>query len=143
VTSIGQPGFYDYFNLDPLSSYTASIIGAVNSLFAAGAALGAITQGWVGDWLGRKKAIFVSQIFCAVGGALCAGSVNIAMLIACRFIQGIGLGQSIVLVALYITEVANKNNRGLLSGLTGCGLASGYVTCSWVGFGSFFSTNET
>ncbi|KAF2102097.1 general substrate transporter [Rhizodiscina lignyota] len=142
VTSIGQPGFYAYFNLDSTSSYTASIIGAVNSLFAAGAAAGAIIQGWVGDWLGRKKAIIISQLFCVGGGALCAGSVNIAMLVSCRFFQGIGLGQSITLVSVYLTEVAHKNNRGLLSGLTACSLASGYVVCSWVGFAAFFSSNQ-
>jgi MFS family permease len=127
ITSIGQPGFYKYFNLDPTSAYTASIIGAVNSLFAAGAAVGAIAQGWVGDWLGRKRAIVGSCLFSLLGGALTAGSVNVAMLVTCRFIQGIGLGASIVLVSLYITEVAHKNNRGMLSGLIGCSLSSGYV----------------
>jgi MFS family permease len=157
ITSIGQPGFYKYFDLDPTSAYTASIIGAVNALFTAGAAVGAIAQGWVGDWLGRKLAIVISCLFCIVGGALTAGSINVAMLITCRFIQGIGLGASIVLVSLYITEVAHKNNRGLLSGLVGCSLSSGYVvyvhpsrsayladrySCSWVGFGAFFAKNE-
>ena len=127
VTSIGQPGFYSYFNLDPSSSYTASIVGAVSSLFAAGAAAGAIIQGFTGDALGRKKAIVMSALFCILGGALTAGSVNIAMLIVSRFIQGLGLGQSVTLVSLYLTEVAYKNNRGLLSGLTACSLASGYV----------------
>jgi MFS family permease len=97
----------------------------------------------VGDWLGRKKAIFVSQLICVSGAALTAGSVNITMLIVFRFWQGIGLGQSIVLVSLYITEVANKNNRGLLGGLVGCSLAAGYVVCSWVGFGGFFAKSET
>lgn len=69
----------------------------------------------------------MSQILALIGGALCAGSVNVAMLVTCRFIQGLGLGQSLTLVSLYITEVANKNNRGFLSGLTACGLSMGYV----------------
>ena len=115
----------------------------MNSLFAAGAAGGSIIQGIVGDKLGRKKAIVVASVFAAVGGALCAGSVNVAMLVACRFIQGIGLGMSVTIVAVYNTEVANKNNRGFLSGLTGCSLASGYVICSWVGFGAYFAKNHT
>lgn len=69
----------------------------------------------------------MSAVFCIVGGALTAGSVAIGMLIFCRFVQGLGLGQSITLVSLYLTEVAQKNNRGLLSGLTACSLATGYV----------------
>ena len=84
-------------------------------------------QGLVGDWLGRKKTIILSQLLALIGGALCAGAVNVAMLVATRFVQGMGLGQSLTLVSLYITEVANKNNRGLLNGLTACGLATGYV----------------
>ncbi|KIW05621.1 uncharacterized protein PV09_03492 [Verruconis gallopava] len=143
ITAIGEPGFFAYFKLDPTSSYTASIEGAINSLFAAGCFAGCLTQGYVGDWLGRKKAIIISQIIALIGGALCAGSVAIGELIACRFIQGVGLGQSLTLASVYLTEVANKNNRGLLSGLTACGLASGYVICSWVGFGAYFATSET
>jgi len=127
ITGIGEPGFFTYFKLDPTSAYTASIEGALNSLFAAGAFFGCISQGYVSDWLGRKKAIIISQIIALIGGALCAGSVSIGELIACRFIQGVGLGQSLTLASVYLTEVANKNNRGLLSGLTACGLASGYV----------------
>lgn len=143
VTSIGEPGFYKDLKLDPTSAYTASIIGAVNALFAAGAAAGAITQGFVGDILGRKKAIAIASAIALLGCALCTGSVNVAMLIASRFIHGVGLGMSIVIVALYTTEVANKNNRGFLGGMTAMSLATGYVVCSWVGFGAYFATNST
>ncbi|KAF2665415.1 general substrate transporter [Microthyrium microscopicum] len=141
ITAIGQPGFYAYFKLDPTSAYTASILGAVNSLFAAGCAVGCIAQGWIGDWLGRKKAIVISQLLALIGGALCAGAINLPMLIVNRFIQGAGLGQSLMLVSLYTSEVSNKYNRGFLSGLTACSLAMGYVCSSFVGFGTFFSKN--
>lgn len=64
------------------------------------------------------------------------------MLVSCRFVQGIGLGWSVSLVSVYLTEVSHKNNRGFLSGLTACSLTSGYVVCSWVGFAAFFSQNS-
>jgi MFS family permease len=110
------------------SSYTASIIGAVNSLFAAGAAFGVISQGWIGDWLGRKKAFVLASTLSVVGGALTAGSVAVGMIVAMRFIQGLGLGQLIALVPLYITEVAPPHRRGALAGLTAASFAVGYVT---------------
>lgn len=99
----------------------------MNSLFAAGAAFGAIAQGWIGDWLGRKKAFAIGSTFAIVGGALTAGSVHIGMLIAMRFIQGLGLGQLIALVPLYITEVAPAHRRGALAGMTAASFATGYV----------------
>ncbi|KAF7563849.1 hypothetical protein G7046_g248 [Stylonectria norvegica] len=143
VASIGQPGFYKYFDLDPKSSYTASILGAVNSLFAFGAAVGAITQGWTGDWLGRRKAMFLAAMLCIVGGALTAGSVAISMLIVARWIQGVGLGQIVTLSPLYIGEIAQANRRGVLIGAFTVALGCGYSTVAWVSFGTWYATNET
>ncbi|CAK7215423.1 hypothetical protein SCUCBS95973_002467 [Sporothrix curviconia] len=86
-------GFGVYFDLVKGSTYEANIIDAINSLFAFGAALGALSQGYTSDWLGRRRAIFLAAIICIVGGALTAGSAAIPMLIIVRFVQGIGLGQ--------------------------------------------------
>lgn len=117
----------NYHRRAAASSYTASIIGAVNSLFAAGAAFGAISQGWLGDWLGRKKAFIIAAALSAIGGALTAASQNVPMIIVVRFIQGVGLGQLISLVPCYIAEVAPPHRRGALGGLTAVSFATGYV----------------
>lgn len=53
------------------------------------------------------------------------------MLVVMRLIQGLGVGQLISLVPLYITEVAPPHRRGVLSGLTACGLTLGYITYVW------------
>lgn len=84
------------------STHTASILGAVNSLFSFGAAVGALVQGWMSDRIGRKKAIFVAAMFAMVGGALTAGSVHIVMLIVVRLLWGIGLGTTVAMSPLYI-----------------------------------------
>lgn len=94
----------------------------------AGAAFGAIGQGFVADWLGRKRAFACAATLCIVGGALLAGSVNIAMLITARLVHGFGLGMTLPLVALYLTEVAPAHRRGRLSGLTTGGFSIGYPT---------------
>lgn len=142
------------------SSYTASIIGAVNSLFAAGAGFGAIAQGWTADWLGRPKAFAAATVISLVGGALTAGSVNIPMLIVFRFVQGFGLGQVLALVPLYISETAPAHRRGALTSFTAGGFAVGYfrygyfprflprillifVSAAWVGYGAYFAKSLT
>ena len=104
-----------------------SILGALNALFTAGAALGAFIQGYLADWVGRKKALLISAIFATIGAALSAGSVNIAMLITVRILQGCGLGMAICLVPLYISEVAPAAQRGFLNGFTVMSFGLGYT----------------
>ncbi|KAH8697513.1 general substrate transporter [Talaromyces proteolyticus] len=143
VTSIGQPGFYTYFNLDPTSSYTANILGAISGLFNFGLAAGALVQGWLSDAFGRKKAFAFASICSLIGGALVAGSAAIPMLITVRMLQGFGLGILVALVPLYATEVAPPHRRGMLSGLTAMNFALGYLVCAWVSVGTYYAKDVT
>ncbi|KAJ9609896.1 hypothetical protein H2200_006225 [Cladophialophora chaetospira] len=143
ITSIGQPGFYKDFDLDPTSKYTANILGAVNALFAAGAAFGSIAQAWLADWVGRKKALAASALFSMVGAAWTAGSPYLAMLITIRILHGFGLGMQICLVPLYLTEVSPPHCRGVMTGMTVMGFGLGYCAVAWVSVGTYFAENET
>lgn len=120
------PSMQTYFFHRLINSY--SVIGAANALFTAGAACGAIAQGFVADWLGRKKGMAVAAVLTAIGGALSTGSVNMAMIITVRIIQGIGAGMTICLVPLYLAETAPPQRRGFLSGLTVFAFGCGYET---------------
>ena len=143
ATSIGQPGFYTYFALDPTTSYTNSILGAVNALFFFGACLGALGSGPLSDHIGRRLTILIAASIAAAGGALAAGSVHIAMLIIVRIIQGCGLGGLATLTPVYLAETSTPKKRGMLTGLHGFFLVSGYNISAWVGFGCYYSSNLT
>ena len=75
ATSIGQPGFYTYFKLDPTTPYANSILGAINALFFFGACVGALCSGPLSDHIGRKYTIQIAAVVAMIGGALAAGSV--------------------------------------------------------------------
>ncbi|OQU95925.1 hypothetical protein CLAIMM_02080 [Cladophialophora immunda] len=143
VTSVGQPGFYSYYDLDPTSLHTANILSAINALFFFGCAVGAISQSFVSDWIGRRGALASSALWSTVGSALVAGSVNIPMLFVMRIIQGAGLGMLLALVPLYLTEVAPPQNRGFLTGSTQFSTGIGYIVCSWGSLGCYHAKNLT
>ncbi|KAK3074017.1 hypothetical protein LTR53_003913 [Teratosphaeriaceae sp. CCFEE 6253] len=143
ATSIGQPGFYAYFALDPKAAYTNSILGAVNALFFFGACVGALGAGPLSDHVGRRYTILTAALIALVGGALAAGSVHIAMLIVVRIVQGCGLGALATLTPVYLAESSTKEKRGMLTGLHGFFLVSGYNVSAWVGYGCFYSKNLT
>ncbi|KAF4236374.1 hypothetical protein CNMCM6805_005863 [Aspergillus fumigatiaffinis] len=142
-TSTGQPGFYSYFNLDPESSYTANILGAVNALFNLGLALGALAQGWLADKVGRKKAFMLAAVCTLIGAALVTCSVAIGMLITVRLLHGFGLGMLVGLVPLYLTETAPARSRGLLLCINTSCISIGYFVCAWISVGTYYSVNET
>jgi MFS family permease len=84
-------------------------------------------QGFMADWIGRKKSLAVAALCSLIGAALVAGSANIPMLIVVRILHGFGLGMLICLVPLYLTETAAPRRRGFLSGLTVLSFGTGYV----------------
>ena len=103
-----------------------SILGAINALFAAGAAFGAISQAWLADRFGRKKSLAMSALLSCIGAAWTAGSPYISMLLTIRVVHGFGLGMLICLVPLYLTEVSPPHCRGIISGMTVMGFGVGY-----------------
>lgn len=65
---------------------------------SAGAILGCLLSAWAADYVGRKRTIQIGCGVLIVGGALCAGSVNIGMFYVGRLIAGIGAGTLAVVV---------------------------------------------
>jgi MFS family permease len=57
-----------------------------------GCLVGALSNLWVGDWLGRRKTIFVGGVIMIIGAILQAASVNYAMMIVARIVTGLGNG---------------------------------------------------
>lgn len=145
TNTLGQPNFYAFFDLtqDPKDeakyAYTNQIIGACNGIFSAGGFLGAILMGWWCEARGRKEALAGAAAVSILGGALSAGSANIAMFLAARTITGIGVGMFVTLVPIFQSEIAPPAARGFLVGQHGFILVTGYAIAGWVGYGTFFA----
>ncbi|RSL55136.1 hypothetical protein CEP53_007204 [Fusarium sp. AF-6] len=107
-------------------------------LYQAGGLLGAISVLYIPYRYGRRWALFIGGVFCCIGGALQAGSVHMAMLLAARFLSGCGIGSLVTLTPLYQSEVSPTNIRGFLVGMHGVMLCTGYSIASWTGVGFYF-----
>ncbi|KAJ5419999.1 hypothetical protein N7465_002518 [Penicillium sp. CMV-2018d] len=136
ATTLGQPTFISYFNLDD-AGYSAQIMGAIQGLFQAGGLFGALSIGFLADRYGRRKTIFLGSLLAVIGGGLQAGSVHIAMFLVARLISGIGIGNLVIIVPLWQSEVSSPATRGLLVGFHGVFILCGYSFANWVGVGFF------
>jgi MFS family permease len=136
-TTLGQPSFIEYFNLQSVDR-SAAITGAINGLYQAGGLFGTLSTTLLADRLGRRKTIVCGSFFVVIGGALQTGSIHIAMFMVARFLTGIGIGKLqawrysfrnransdpvgnlVTIVPLWQGEVAPPAARGFLVGLHG------------------------
>src|SRR5215467_3208779 len=96
----------DFFNLDRVA------LPAVLGSSFLGMFFGAVFLGWSADTLGRRTSFLLNlaiySTFTLIGGL----SINGPMLIASRFLAGVGLGSQLPLGDSYLSEILPAKQRG-------------------------------
>lgn len=90
-------------------------IGSLIGIGFAGQLLGAIGFGWLAERWGRRRSMLTTLLIFSLGALACAVATTYDALWWLRFIQGIGLGGEIPLMAAYLNEFARAENRGRFS----------------------------
>lgn len=85
--------------------------GAITSLLLVGWALGGVLFGWIGDTIGRKRALFATIAIYAVGTALCALATNIWELVFFRVLASLGIGGEWGIGAALVAEAVPERRR--------------------------------
>ncbi|TVY67227.1 High-affinity glucose transporter [Fusarium oxysporum f. sp. cubense] len=116
--------------------------GAIVSVYNAGQAIGGLTTGYVADKLSRKYTILIASILTIIGAVLQCAAVNIGMMIAGRLVAGIGCGQILSVVPIYLAEVSKPDQRGFLVGLQGMMIAIGFGVANWIGYAGAFAKGD-
>jgi MFS transporter, putative metabolite:H+ symporter len=115
-------------------------IGSLIGIGFFGQLVGAIGFGWIAEHWGRRRSMLVTLLIFSLGALACAGAQSYTMLFWLRFVQGIGLGGEIPLMAAYVNEFAHAKNRGRFSvsiqvlfsaGLVAVALVGVYVVPHW------------
>ena len=92
-----------------------------------GTVLGSLLGGWPTDRFGRKATLLWIGLLYVISAIGCAFAGNVHMLIAARFIGGLGIGISTVAAPLYISEIAPAAYRGRLAGMFQFNIVFGIV----------------
>lgn len=109
--------------------------GVVIAVFLVGAATGGVLFGWLGDRIGRVRAMSLSVLTYALFTGLC-GVVQAPWQIAVlRFIAALGMGGEWSLGVALVMEVWPNRSRGLMAGLIGAAANVGYFLVGVVGLG--------
>ena len=111
------------------------LTGAVVAVYIAGEAGGALLQTAIGDQLGRVRFMQLMCIIVTIGTTIQTASVNMGMFLAGRAIAGFAVGGMVSTVPIYLSEISAPHQRGLIGGISGCGISFGTMMSNWVGFG--------
>jgi len=96
---------------------TPEQLGLTVSMALIGTVIGAMTAGIPGQKYGGRETLRVLAVFYVISALGCAFAWNWYVLLAARFIGGLGIGGSSVLGPVYIAELAPAKLRGRLVGM--------------------------
>jgi MFS family permease len=96
----------------PALHFTNLDVGFANSLYLAGAVLGALGFGWLTDRIGRKKLFFITLAVYLTATAATALSWSVASYALFRFLTGAGIGGEYTAINSTIQELVPARYRG-------------------------------
>jgi len=117
-------------------------MGRITALFLVGAAGGGLAFGWLGDRMGRVRAMTLSILTYSVFTGLCFFAREPWELGALRFIAAFGMGGEWSLGVALVMEAWPSGKRALLAGIIGTASNAGYLLIALVGL-CFHVTRES
>jgi MFS family permease len=103
--------------------------------FLVGAATGGVLFGWLGDRLGRVRAMTLSILTYALCSGLGGFAVAPWHIVAVRFLAALGMGGEWSLGVALVMEVWGGRSRALLAGLIGAAANFGYLFVALLSLG--------
>ncbi|MSU62963.1 MAG: MFS transporter [Pedosphaera sp.] len=114
-------------------NFVQSWMGVVTALFLLGAAAGGVVFGWLGDRVGRVRAMTWSILCYSMFTGLCYFATQPWHLGMFRFIAALGMGGEWALGVALVMECWPENTRPLMAGAIGAAANCGYALIALVG----------
>lgn len=135
---LNNQNFIETFN------HPDSIIQAqITSTYYMGAIFGALFSRFIGDRIGRRRAIILGCILLTIGGALQASASTLPHMIVGRIVGGIGTGLNTTAIPMWQVETCKQNHRGRLVIMELVLNIFGIAVTSWMNYGFTFLPNNS
>ncbi len=93
-------------------------LGLVSSMFTFGGLIGALVAGPLSARYGRLLPMRITTAFFTLGPVGEALAPNIPVMAVGRFLSGVGAGAAVVIVPIYISEIAPPKEKGFFGAFT-------------------------
>ena len=110
-----------------INGWVGGWMGIITAAFLVGAALGGAAFGWLGDRIGRVKAMAWSILFYSVFSGVCYFATDPTHLAAARFMAALGMGGEWALGVALVMEAWPERHRSKMAGAIGMAANLGMV----------------
>src|SRR3954464_12577093 len=141
---VGAGMFFDGYDLYIAGGVLASVIQSkfstlpqnlqFSSLTFVGMTLGALITGFVGDRFGRRFTYQINLLIFGLASLAAAFAQDMTQLIACRFVQGLGLDAEIVVGYSTMTEFVPPKTRGRWLSMMAFVVVAGFPATALLGY---------
>jgi MFS transporter, putative metabolite:H+ symporter len=141
---VGAGMFFDGYDLYVAGGVLASVLQTkfstvpqnlqFISLTFVGMTLGALITGFVGDRFGRRFTYQINLLIFGLASLAAAFAQDMTQLIACRFVQGLGLGAEIVVGYSTLTEFVPPKTRGRWLSMMAFLVVAGFPATALLGY---------
>src|SRR5438094_8867510 len=108
-------------------------IAVATASFLVGAATGGVLFGWLGDRIGRVRAMTLSVLAYSLFTGLCGVAGQAWQIGALRFVAALGMGGEWSLGVALVMEVWPNRSRAFMAGLIGAAANFGYLFVGVIG----------
>ncbi|KIW61614.1 hypothetical protein, variant [Exophiala xenobiotica] len=112
----------------------AAQLGLVSSIFTLGGLVGALASGALAARYGRLFVMRINTLLLALGPLGETLAPNITVLALGRLVSGLGAGVSVVVVPIYISEIAPPKEKGFFGAFTQIATNVGIFTTQLLGY---------
>lgn len=124
---IGQPALKDLLGAEASPDAANKWFGAIIAVFLVGAASGGVIFGWLGDKIGRVRAMTLSIFTYAIFTGLCGFATEAWHIAGLRFVASLGMGGEWSLGVALVNEIWSGKSRAITAGLIGAAANVGYL----------------
>ena len=110
-----------------VNGWVGGWMGIITAAFLFGAALGGAAFGWLGDRIGRVKAMSYSILFYSLFSGVCYFATDPIHLAAARFMAALGMGGEWALGVALVMEAWPERHRSKMAGAIGMAANLGMV----------------
>ncbi len=132
---IGTPALKDLLGGTAAADDATKWFGVIMAVFLVGAASGGVLFGWLGDKIGRVRAMSLSIFTYAIFTGMCGFATEAWHIAVLRFIASLGMGGEWSLGVALVNEIWPGKSRAFIAGLIGAASNVGFLLVALLSMG--------